>query len=74
MESDARANPVIRGIVVVRIAVVVDIADVRGRATPDGAEPPGHAINKKRRTNKLYIRKAQILLSKNLNFLKLYFF
>ena len=40
MESDAGLNPVIRGIVVVSIAVVVDIAHVGRRTTPHRTQPP----------------------------------
>lgn len=53
MESDTRANPGVRGIVVVRIAIVVDIARIGRRTTVHRPEPPIHAINKKKRTNKL---------------------
>lgn len=55
MESNAGPNPIIRGIIVVGIAIVVDIAHVRRGPTPDGTEPPIDTLNKKRRAEESFV-------------------
>lgn len=46
-ESDGGVNGSVRCIVVVGIAVVADIADVRGVAAIDGQQPPVAPSNRK---------------------------
>lgn len=48
-ESRARAHPLIRGRIVVGIAVAVDIAHVESRTAHDGTKPPIDALNKMQR-------------------------
>ena len=48
-KSRARAYPLIRGRIVVGIAVAVDIAHVGSRTAHDGTKPPIDALNKMQR-------------------------